>query len=70
MISIGATAAGSNTSEIDGTAFSKWSEGLVDRFSQKIVEPRLLDTQTTISADRAALQQEFDNDFEFVKWLF
>ena len=34
MISIGATAAGSNTSEIDGTAFSKWSEGLVDRFSQ------------------------------------
>jgi hypothetical protein len=66
MISIGATAAGSNTSEIDGTAFSKWSEGLVDRFSQKIVEPRLLDPQTTISADRAVLKQEFDNDFEFV----
>ena len=39
MISIGATAAGSNTSEIDGTAFSKWSEGLVDRYSLEIVEP-------------------------------
>jgi hypothetical protein len=39
MISIGATAAGSSTSEIDGTAFSKWSEGLVDRFSETISEP-------------------------------
>ena len=39
MISIGATAAGSNTSEIDGTAFSKWSEGLVDRFTETISEP-------------------------------
>ena len=39
MVSIGATAAGSSTSEIDGTAFSKWSEGLVDRFTQKILEP-------------------------------
>ena len=39
MISIGATAAGSLTSEIDGTAFSKWSEGLVDRFAEKLSEP-------------------------------
>ena len=39
IISIGATAAGSLTSEIDGTAFSKWSEGLVDRFAEKISEP-------------------------------
>jgi lysozyme len=38
MISIGATAAGTNTSETDGTAFSKWSEGLVDRFSKEILE--------------------------------
>ena len=43
MISIGATAAGSSTSEIDGTAFSKWSEGLVDRFAEKISEPNGLD---------------------------
>jgi hypothetical protein len=38
-ISIGATAAGSSVSEIDGTAFSKWSEGLVDRFTKEILEP-------------------------------
>ena len=41
MISIGATAAGSSTSEIDGTAFSKWSKDLVDRFTQKILEPEV-----------------------------
>ena len=39
MISIGATAIGNNTAEIDGTAFSKFSEGLVDRFTQGISEP-------------------------------
>jgi hypothetical protein len=38
-ISIGATAAGSSVSEVDGTAFSKWSEGLVDRFTKEILEP-------------------------------
>jgi GH24 family phage-related lysozyme (muramidase) len=42
MISIGATAAGTNTSETDGTAFSKWSEGLVDRFSKEILEPNYI----------------------------
>jgi hypothetical protein len=44
MISIGATAAGSSTAEIDGTAFSKWSEGLIDRFSEEILEPGGLGT--------------------------
>jgi hypothetical protein len=43
-ISIGATAAGSSTAEVDGTAFSKWSEGLIDRFSQEILEPNGLDS--------------------------
>jgi hypothetical protein len=65
MISIGATAAGSNTSEIDGTAFSKWSEGLVDRFSQKIVEPRFLDPETTPSVIETTLEAEW-NTFEDV----
>jgi len=45
IISIGATAAGSSTSEIDGTAFSKWSEGLVDRFAETISEPNGLNTE-------------------------
>jgi hypothetical protein len=65
MISIGATAAGSNTSEIDGTAFSKWSEGLVDRFSQKIIEPRLEDPATTVSPDIAKLTSEW-NGFDLI----
>lgn len=43
MISIGATAAGSTVSEIDGTAFSKWSEGLRDRFALEILEPKGVD---------------------------
>lgn len=45
MISIGATAAGSSTSEIDGTAFSKFSEGLVDRFAEIVSEPNGLNTE-------------------------
>lgn len=60
MISIGATAAGSNTSEIDGTAFSKWSEGLIDRFTESILEPNGIsksDTSTIIEED---LKKEFD----------
>ena len=62
MISIGATAAGSSTSEIDGTAFSKWNEELVDRFSQKIEEPTfptLTSTSTTNTAAQAAYQTKF-----------
>jgi hypothetical protein len=66
MISIGATAAGSNTSEIDGTAFSKWSEGLVDRFSQEIIESKLEDPQTTPNADRVALENEWRDKFKTV----
>jgi hypothetical protein len=54
MISIGATAAGSSTSEIDGTAFSKWSEGLLDRFSETISEPNGLN----IEDDQSDIKQE------------
>ncbi len=41
MISIGATASGDETSikNGDATAFSKWNEGLIDRFCQKITDP-------------------------------
>ena len=35
-ISIGATAAGSTVSGVEGTAFSKWSIGLEDRFLEKV----------------------------------
>jgi GH24 family phage-related lysozyme (muramidase) len=63
MISIGATAAGSNTSEIDGTAFSKWSEGLIDRFTESILEPDGISKLDTSSIDEKKLKDEFDNDF-------
>jgi hypothetical protein len=39
MVTIGATAAGGSTSELDGTAFTKFSDGLEDRFSREIFEP-------------------------------
>ena len=62
MISIGATAAGSNTSEIDGTAFSKWSEGLVDRFTEKILEPDGLSKLNTPSIiDETKLRNEYNS---------
>lgn len=38
QISIGATADGRSSKSIEGTAFQKWNTGLVDRFSEKIVE--------------------------------
>jgi hypothetical protein len=54
MISIGAVAGGANTSEIDGTAFSKWNEGLQDRFSQNISEPSGV---TNLQQEREAQEQ-------------
>ena len=39
MLSIGATAGNSTTKETDGTAFSKWNEGLRDRFIKKLKDP-------------------------------
>ena len=39
QITIGATAGGSSVKNEDATAFSKWSQGLVDRFNQKYLEP-------------------------------
>lgn len=39
MITIGATAKGSNVKNEDATAFSKWNVGLTDRFNEEIIEP-------------------------------
>jgi GH24 family phage-related lysozyme (muramidase) len=67
MISIGATAAGGSTSEIDGTAFSKWSEGLVDRFAEKISEPsglNLLETNQKAGAKSIAKYKEIFDKFQ------
>ena len=62
MISIGATAAGSNTAEVDGTAFSKFSEGLIDRFSQEILEPNGLNSLE--EQQKQQQQQKTEQDYK------
>jgi hypothetical protein len=68
-ITIGATAGGSSTSEIDGTAFSKWSEGLVDRFSRTVSEPtgvKTLEIQNAVENEELREQRyelEWETDF-------
>jgi hypothetical protein len=66
QITIGATAAGSSTSQIDGTAFSKWSEGLVDRFSRNISDPEGL---SALQAQQEELQNAETRDKYYEKWL-
>ena len=39
MISIGATAANKSTKDYDATAFSKWNEGVYDRYQKEFVDP-------------------------------
>jgi hypothetical protein len=62
MISIGATAAGNSTAEIDGTAFSKWSAGLVDRFSQRISEPNGLSNLSLQRKEQEQINQELKKE--------
>jgi hypothetical protein len=64
MVSIGATATGVSTSEIDGTAFSKWSEGLVDRFTEKISEPAGLNLLTDNQENGQKSVEEYKAIFE------
>ena len=66
-ISIGATAAGSNVSGVEGTAFSKWSVGLKDRFMGKVEfnKKTLVEPQTRV----LTLQEEVKKKEEFnLKW--
>jgi len=67
MISIGATAAGNNTAEIDGTAFSKFSEGLEDRFTQRISEPNGLNDLQKQRTEQEQ-QQKNQEDWEIIKY--
>lgn len=65
-ISIGATAAGSTVSNLDGTAFSKWSDGLVDRFSTEISEPSGIKDLESQRLEQAT-QEEIDKFYK--EWL-
>ena len=64
-ITIGATAGGSSTSEIDGTAFSKWSEGLVDRFSRNVTEPTGVKTleDQSVEENEAAREKKYEDEW-------
>lgn len=59
MITIGATAGGSSTKNIDATAFSKWNRGLIDRFSKKISDP----------PEVAVKKEDEEKEIELIKLL-
>ena len=66
QISIGATGGTSKTRNDDGTAFSKWNLGLIDRFASQITDARGSNDKT----DTEELQEVWDNSEEvdaFVK---
>lgn len=61
MITIGATAGGSTTREVDGTAFGKWNEGLKDRYQYEISDIRIKNQPDYIFRE--------DPEFEdFISW--
>ena len=62
QISIGATADGVGTQNIEATAFSKWNTGLVDRFSEKIIQSKspIITNPLDIPED-PTLKEIFDN---------
>ena len=60
QVTIGATANGSSVKNEDVTAFSKWSEGLLDRFNQKYSEP-LSNNDSSIKSDWTVEAQEIFN---------
>ena len=57
QISIGATGGTSKTNNEDGTAFSKWNQGLIDRFAAQITDARGSNDKT----DFEKLQEAWDN---------
>ena len=64
QITIGATAAGSSVKNEDATAFSKWSEGLVDRFNQKYSEPLTKDFNNPTKSDFIKEAEEAFGNFK------
>jgi hypothetical protein len=68
MVTIGATAAGGSTSEIDGTAFTKFSEGLEDRFSKEIFEPDGLSKLKRKEEEEQAKKSEEDYKTKFLSF--
>ena len=64
MVSIGTTAANISTKNYDGTAFSKWNDGLKDRFSSFYLDPS---PSLFTSSFEFTTQKEEDSWDEWVK---
>ena len=58
MITIGTTAGGSQSKVTDGTAFSNWNAGLIDRFQKKIIPPKKF---LTPAQEEEAAEANFDD---------
>ena len=67
MITIGTTAGGSQSKVTDGTAFSNWNAGLIDRFQKKIIPPKKF---LTPSQEAEAAEANFDDQIrnEIATW--
>lgn len=62
-ISIGATAEGNNTQTIDGTSFSKWNNGLKDKFNRVINSPTLQKLQE-LNKRKEDLRKIYNENFK------
>lgn len=61
-ISIGATAEGNNTKTVDGTSFSKWNDGLKDKFNRFVSSPP--NRKNTSERERQRQKQELAKHFD------
>ena len=59
QISIGATAAGSSTSTIEGTIFENWNAGLKDKFNQYSIGPATFEEGKSGNSNKAMFIKQF-----------
>ena len=63
-LAIGATAGNSSTALTDGTAFSTWNAGLVDRFSKQIIPAsNVIDTAALEKAEKKETEENLEKLF-------
>tara|TARA_B110000037_G_scaffold142314_1_gene161154 strand:- start:915 stop:4376 length:3462 start_codon:yes stop_codon:yes gene_type:complete len=63
-LAIGATAGNSSTALTDGTAFSTWNAGLVDRFSKQIIPAsNVIDTAALEKAEKKETEEKLEELF-------
>jgi len=71
MISIGAAAGNSSIKNYDATAFSKWNDGLLDRYSQEYIDPSFTlasaETFSTTKAYKLITEEEVKTLFNTFK---